>query len=122
MPKLTEFGAAVLVISLAIVLLFGLIFAFRDTVRGIVEFFDLRAIRRFFRRPWRAAAVIGGLVLFFVSLWFLLSKPGGSLFYFLGVAPLVLVPSLALLWLIVSDIYQGVRKRRRQRRDNHRSE
>ena len=40
-------AANLLVASIA----FLLIFSFRDTIRGIGEFFDIRAIRRLFRKP-----------------------------------------------------------------------
>ena len=104
------------VVAIVIVLLFALAFPFADTIRGIAEFFDVRAIRRFLRQRRKAAVTLGGLAAFFALLWFLVSGPDDSPLLFLSLVPLVVVPSLALVWLIVSDIWEVMRDHRRRNR------
>ncbi len=114
MPRLTGPDATMVLVAIAIVLLFAFAFSFRDTVRGMAEFFDVRALRRFRRRPWQATITIGGVATFFALLWMLVSGPDDSPLLFLGLAPLIVVPGIALAWLIISDISQGIGDRRRR--------
>ncbi len=121
MPKLTGPGATMLLAALAVVLLFALAFSFRDTLRGFAEFFDLRAVRRFVRRPRQVAITIGVILGVFVLLWLLVGGPGESLYYFVALVPLICIPGLTLIWLIVSDVWQGfhdLRKRDRRKRQH----
>jgi hypothetical protein len=103
-------------VAIVAVLLFALVFSFRETVRGVAEFFDFRAVHCFLRRPWRASLIIGGVVALFALFWVLVSGPHDSPLLFLALAPLIAVPGLALFWLIVCDISQGIRENRRRSR------
>lgn len=103
-------------LAIVIVLLFALAFSFRDTIRGVAEFFDIRAVRRFLRRPWRAAVTAVAVMGVFVLLWLLASGPDDSLLPFLALAPLIVIPSLALLWLIFADAWQAIYDRRKRNR------
>jgi mannose/fructose/N-acetylgalactosamine-specific phosphotransferase system component IIC len=106
--------------AIVIVLVFALVFSFRDTVRSVAEFFDVRAIRLFLRRPWRAAVTIAVVVGLFLLLWGLGSGRDDSLLLFLALIPLIVAPGLALAWLILSDAWHAIRdKRKRDRRKRY---
>jgi hypothetical protein len=108
-------------VAIVLVLIFALAFSFRDTIRGVGEFFDIRAVRRLLRQPWKAAVTIGAVLGLFVLLWLLVSGPDDSLFLFLALVPLIVVPGLALVWLILSDIWEAIhdsRKRTRRKRQH----
>ena len=116
MPRLTGPGATMAAVAIVVVLLFALAFSFRDTIRGVAEFFDIRAVRRFLRRPFRTTVAIGAVTGLFMFLWLLVSGPDDSLLFFLALVPLIVVPGLALLWLVLSDIWEAIHDRRKRSR------
>lgn len=103
-----------LMVSIAVLLAFSLVFSFRDTVRALAEFFDIRAIRRLFRKPHAVgfALVLVGVL---VSFWLLSEDPWDiSLSHIL--AAIFLVPGLSLAWTLVAEVYDSFRTGRKRRR------
>lgn len=122
MYQLTGPGVTMAILVIAAILIFALAFSFRETIRGLVEFFDIRAIRRFLRRSRIASIIIASLTALSLCLWLFVWVvwDSGNLIVgavvFLAFVPLVLLPSLAFLWTLISDIYQDLRFRRRSLR------
>ena len=107
-------AANYLLACIVFLLVFSLIFSFRDTIRALAEFFDIRAIRRLFRKPLATAILLGFLVvLACLSMLFEDLRDFGLA---IALAGLFLVPGLSLSWLVVTDASEvyGRRKRRRQ--------
>ena len=107
-------AANYLVACIAFLLAFSLIFSFRDTVRALAEFFDVRAIRRLFRKPLTVVFLLGFLsCLGFLSFLFENPRDFGL---FLSLAGIILVPGLSLAWLVISDVRELYRPRKRRER------
>ena len=110
-------AANLLVVSIVFLLVFCLIFSFRDTIQGIGEFFDIRAIRRLLRKPLVAVLLGACLVAFVPAVAFAWLVPGGgeNLLLLVIFAGLLLVPGLSLAWLLVSEALDQIRAFRRRR-------
>lgn len=115
---LHEDGAICLFAIIVFLLVFSLVFSFRDTIRALAEFFDIRAIRRLLRKP---------LAIVFVHAFVVVLLLGWCCFEDLcafGLAltliGLFLVPGLSLAWILVTDVFEafgrGTRGGRRRRR------
>lgn len=114
MWRLNGAAANYLVATMAFLLAFSLLFSFRDTLRALAEFFDIRAIRRVVRQPLGAALLLGLLLaLVFLGLWM-----GDAEYFFLLLifAGLFLVPGLSLAWLLVTDTVEALGPRKRCKR------
>lgn len=99
---------------MAFLLAFSLIFAFRDTLRALAEFFDIRAIRRVFRNSWAIVLMHGALVALLI-LYQLVERPQDFGLAII-VAGLFLVPGLSLAWLLVTDAAEAFGPRKRRKR------
>lgn len=118
MWRLNGPAANYLLASIVFLLVFSLIFSFRDTIRALAEFFDIRAIRRLLRKPLAIVfvhAFVVVLLLFCCSFEDL--RDFGLALALIG---LFFVPGLSLAWIVVTDVFEvygrGTRGGRRRRR------
>ncbi len=105
-------AANYLVVVIGSLLAFSLIFSFRDTIRALAEFFDIRAIRRVFREGPAVAFLFASLGIF--ACLSLLVEDLRDLGLLLCLAGLFLVPGLSLAWLVVTDAHDLYRQRKRR--------
>ena len=111
MWRLNGPAATWLVASLAFLLALSLIFAFRDTRRALAEFFDVRAIRRLRKTPRAATAIAVAFVA--TAVYVGLHVDPGEFLMALSLVFLLVVPGLCLAWIVLSDVVEAIRNRRR---------